>query len=183
MENVKKVFKWVVLLLVFIVVVLVLVPKYEPKYNVKNEPIDTNSTEYKEQYAIAKAKHEKSMAKEHLGDSEKRAKAQRVQHAKASKALVSVESHLKVNSRHLVTVDFSIDNKSQGVVTDLEVKCSHYSPTSALLGTNKKVLYVKVEKLSVKKVSGFVMGRVDPQATKGSCKVLSYMFDGVRVWY
>jgi len=176
MERVKKILKWVIFLFVLVIILII---TFMPDVVVEGGSADFNETEYKQQYAIAIKKYEK----DNPVKVKKEEKAKKVARAYASKALLSLETTLKIKRFNVVLANFTFKNESDGEITDVEIRCSYYSPTNAPLGKNKKVLYVKVPKHGVKKVTGFKMGIAPSQASNGHCEVLSYLFDGVRVWY
>ncbi|HIP49195.1 MAG TPA: hypothetical protein EYG92_09560 [Lutibacter sp.] len=179
MKKVKKVLMWFALAVVLLLFIII---KMNPvTIESANKSIDTNSTEYKEQYAIAIAKMNRESKEEQKNTNNNKAK--KVSAAKLSKALVSLDFKLNIKKYSVVLADFTIRNESAGELTDIEIRCSHFSSTSRRLAKKVKVLYVAVPKNSVKKVKGFSMGVTHPQAVKSSCEILSYAFEGLRVWY
>jgi len=185
MEKAKKILKVVIFMFIFIIILIIIFGE-KVKIDDKSYTIDTNSTEYKEQYAIATAKLNKSLEVERKIEDRitaiKDAKEKKLQDAKASKDLITLEYELKIE-RYLVLADFAIKNDSNGELTDIRIGCSYYSPTNTLLGQSKKVLYIEVPKHKSKKISDFKMGIAPQQASKNSCEILNYLFEGVRVYY
>jgi len=174
MERVKKFLKWSVFLFVLVIILII---TFMPKVVVEGGSADFNETEYKQQYAMAIKKHDEEIA------DKKEDKAEKVARAYASRSLLSLETTLKIKRFNVVLANFTLKNESNGEITDVEIRCSYYSPTNALLGQHKKVLYIKVPKNGVKEVTGFKMGIAPSQASSSRCEVLSFLFDGVRVWY
>ena len=180
MERVKKILKWVIFLFVLVIILII---TFMPKVVVEGDSADFNETEYKQQYAIAIKKHEHENENDNPIKVKKEEKGKKVARAYVSRSLFSLETTFKIKRFNVVLANFTFKNKSDGEITDVEVRCSYYSPINALLGQNKKVLYVKVPKNGVKRVTGFKMGIAPSQASSSGCEVLSYLFEGVRVWF
>lgn len=71
---------------------------------------------------------------------------------------------------------FTIDNKADHDIKDVEITCTHYASSGTKIDSNKKVIYEIIKKHSKKSIQKFNMGFIHSQAMQTSCKVTDLSF-------
>ena len=72
----------------------------------------------------------------------------------------------------VMIANFTIKNKSNYDVKDLEVKCTHSANSGTVIDSNDRTIYEIVKAHSTKKVNDFNMGFIHTQAARSRCEIV-----------
>jgi hypothetical protein len=72
---------------------------------------------------------------------------------------------------NVMMADFTVSNKSQFDVKDIEVVCRHYSPSGTEIDQNTRTIYESFPSGQTREIKKFNMGFLHSQATKSGCRI------------
>ena len=73
---------------------------------------------------------------------------------------------------NVMIANFTIRNKSNYDVKDIEAKCTHSANSGTVIDSNDRTIYEIVKAHTTKKVNGFNMGFIHSQAAQSSCEIV-----------
>lgn len=82
-----------------------------------------------------------------------------------------LDFHLSITEISTIKANFTIKNPTERRYKDVEITCSHYSPSGTNIDSNTRTIYEVVEPKSTKKIRNFDMGFIHSQAVKTSCSI------------
>ena len=100
-----------------------------------------------------------------------------VKETKRLQALNNTDLNFTWNSDfNVMTGTFTITNKNDFEIKDIEIKCYHYAPSGTLIDSNTRTVYEKIPAKGKKTLKDFNMGFIHSQANKSGCIVENIVF-------
>jgi hypothetical protein len=72
---------------------------------------------------------------------------------------------------NIMMADFTIDNKGERDIKDIEITCDHMGKSGTRIDSNTRTIYDIVKAKSRKKFNKFNMGLIHSQAASSSCRI------------
>jgi hypothetical protein len=79
----------------------------------------------------------------------------------------------KVGFNNIMEADFIINNSNPYPIKDIEIKCTHFSPSGTAIDSNTRTIYEIIPANKSKKFKGFSMGFIHSQAVSTNCTIES----------
>jgi hypothetical protein len=76
------------------------------------------------------------------------------------------------SSGMLMTANFTINNKNDYDVKDIEITCIHSAPSGTVIDSNTRTIYETFQARSKRSIRNFKMGFIHDQAKRSGCRIV-----------
>jgi hypothetical protein len=78
---------------------------------------------------------------------------------------------------NVMEANFTINNKNDFAVKDVEIRCVSSAPSGTVIDSNTRVIYERFEAGKIKRITKFNMGFINSQAKSTSCSIRDLTID------